>query len=75
MPDHRDVASNADPYLALGVRPFVNCCGVRTLHGGTLLSIQAKQAIAARTCGSIRLPPCIVRTLQQLINGRTPSAR
>src|SRR5205085_11950241 len=30
---------------------------------------------AARTCGSIRLPPCIVRTLQQLMNGRTPSAR
>ena len=32
-------------------------------------------SIAARTCGSIRLPPCIVRTLQQLMNGRTPSAR
>ena len=29
----------------------------------------------ARTCGSIRLPPCIVRTLQQLMNGRTPSTR
>src|SRR5882724_408954 len=32
-------------------------------------------ATAARTCGSIRLPPCIVRTLQQLMNGRTPRAR
>src|SRR5580704_19219243 len=32
-------------------------------------------SIAARTCGSIRLPPCIVRTLQQLMNGRTPRAR
>src|SRR5215472_9226022 len=30
---------------------------------------------AWRTCGSIRLPPCIVRTLQQLMNGRTPRAR
>jgi L-seryl-tRNA(Ser) seleniumtransferase len=47
MPGETDVASNADPYLALGVRPFINCCGVRTLHGGTLLSVQAKQAMAA----------------------------
>src|SRR5215469_9591900 len=30
---------------------------------------------AACTCGSIRLPPCIVRTLQQFMNGRTPRAR
>jgi D-glucosaminate-6-phosphate ammonia-lyase len=47
MPSDTAVASNADPYLALGVRPFINCCGVRTLHGGTLLSGQAKQAMAA----------------------------
>src|SRR5215472_10989108 len=32
-------------------------------------------ATASRTCGSIKLPPCIVRTLQQLMNGRTPRAR
>src|SRR5208282_6281401 len=32
-------------------------------------------ATAARTCGSIKLPPCIVRTLQQLMKGRTPRAR
>src|SRR5260370_18989212 len=31
--------------------------------------------IAARTCGSIRLPLWAVRTLAQLMNGRTPSAR
>jgi D-glucosaminate-6-phosphate ammonia-lyase len=47
MPGDTAVVSNADPYLALGVRPFINCCGVRTLHGGTLLSVQAKQAMAA----------------------------
>ena len=29
--------SNADPYLALGVRPFINCCSVRTMHGGSLM--------------------------------------
>src|SRR5271156_94778 len=32
-------------------------------------------ATAARTSGSIRLPLCAVRTLAQLMNGRTPSAR
>src|SRR4051812_6968212 len=31
-------------------------------------------SIAARTRGNIRLPPCMVRTLQQLIKGRTPRA-
>src|SRR6476646_743210 len=30
---------------------------------------------AARTRGNIRLPPCMVRTLQQLMTGRTPRAR
>ena len=29
--------SNANPYLALGVRPFINCCSVRTMHGGSLM--------------------------------------
>ena len=26
-----------NPYLALGVRPFINCCSVRTMHGGSLM--------------------------------------
>ena len=39
------------------------------------VEMECRPRIAARTCGSIRLPPCIVRTLQQLMNGRTPSAR
>ena len=70
----------SNPYLALGVRPFINCCSVRTMHGGSLMLPQVREAIdaastAARTSGSIRLPPCIVRTLQQLMNGLTPSAR
>jgi L-seryl-tRNA(Ser) seleniumtransferase len=40
--------SNADanPYLALGVRPFINCCSVRTMHGGSLMLPQVKVAIA-----------------------------
>src|SRR5438045_9565681 len=38
---------NANPYLALGVRPFINCCSVRTMHGGSLMLPQVKAAIDA----------------------------
>ena len=37
--------SNADPYLALGVRPFINCCSVRTMHGGSLMLPQVRAAM------------------------------
>jgi D-glucosaminate-6-phosphate ammonia-lyase len=40
------VNANANPYLALGVRPFINCCSVRTLHGGSLMLPQVKAAMA-----------------------------
>ena len=39
--------SNVNPYLALGVRPFINCCSVRTLHGGSLMLPQVRDAMAA----------------------------
>src|SRR5690348_17692606 len=38
-------ASNANPYLALGVRPFINCCSVRTMHGGSLMLPQVREAM------------------------------
>ena len=38
---------NANPYLALGVRPFINCCSVRTMHGGSLMLPQVREAIDA----------------------------
>jgi D-glucosaminate-6-phosphate ammonia-lyase len=37
----------ANPYRALGVRPFINCCGVRTMHGGSLMLPQVRAAIDA----------------------------
>ena len=40
-------ATNANPYLALGVRPFINCCSVRTMHGGSLMLPQVRAAIDA----------------------------
>ena len=45
------------------------------ISSSRLTNQREASAIASRTCGNIRLPPCIVRTLQQLMNGRTPRAR
>jgi L-seryl-tRNA(Ser) seleniumtransferase len=39
--------SNANPYLALGVRPFINCCSVRTMHGGSLMLPEVRRAVDA----------------------------
>jgi len=39
--------SNANPYLALGVRPFINCCSVRTMHGGSLMLPRVRAAVEA----------------------------
>src|SRR5260370_28652980 len=39
--------SNINPYLALGVRPFINCCSVRTMHGGSLMLPQVRAAVDA----------------------------
>jgi L-seryl-tRNA(Ser) seleniumtransferase len=40
------VERNTNPYLALGVRPFINCCSVRTMHGGSLMLPQVRDAVA-----------------------------
>src|SRR3954447_9229062 len=36
----------ANPYSKLGVRPFINCCSVRTMHGGSLMLPQVRDALA-----------------------------
>src|SRR5260370_16328735 len=38
--------ANANPYLVLGVRPFINCCSVRTMHGGSLMLEQVRDGMA-----------------------------
>src|SRR6266513_521555 len=37
---------NTNPYLMLGVRPFINCCSVRTMQGGSLMLPQVREAMA-----------------------------
>src|SRR5260370_41349304 len=39
--------NNPNPYLALGVRPFINCCSVRTMHGGSLMLPEVRAAVDA----------------------------
>src|ERR1700720_2077910 len=38
---------STNPYLALGVRPFINCCSVRTMHGGSLMLPTVREAVDA----------------------------
>src|ERR1700747_2100742 len=38
--------ANANPSLMLGVRPFINGCSVRTMHGGSLMLPQVRDAMA-----------------------------
>src|SRR4030081_1299051 len=40
------MARNSNPYLALGVRPIINCCAVRPLYGGSLMLPQVRDAMA-----------------------------
>ncbi len=35
----------SNPYTQLGVRAFINCCGTRTIHGGTLMLPQVRDAM------------------------------
>ena len=43
-----------------------------SINSSRLTNIRDAAATASRTSGSMRLPPCTVRTEQQLMNGRTP---
>ena len=37
---------NTNPYLAIGVRPFINCASVRTAHSGSLMLPEVRAAVA-----------------------------
>lgn len=46
MPSINNVADIFhDPYTSLGVRPFINCCGTRTVHGGSLILPEVRVAM------------------------------
>lgn len=45
----RDRATGTDdtPFREIGVRPFINCCGVRTVHGGSVMLPEVRRAMEA----------------------------
>jgi D-glucosaminate-6-phosphate ammonia-lyase len=47
--------TNVDPYRELGVRPFINCCGTRTVHGGSLILPEVQAAMAAAASQFVNL--------------------
>jgi L-seryl-tRNA(Ser) seleniumtransferase len=46
MNDVNPTTRNTNPYLALGVRPFINCASVRTAHSGSLMLPEVRAAVA-----------------------------
>jgi L-seryl-tRNA(Ser) seleniumtransferase len=40
-----DIGNNL--YSSIGIRSFINCCGTRTIHGGTLMLPEVKEAMIA----------------------------
>src|SRR3984957_8214840 len=43
--DRTRTMRNANPYAALGVRPFINCGSVRTAHSGSLMLPEVRAAV------------------------------
>jgi L-seryl-tRNA(Ser) seleniumtransferase len=58
--------ANANPYLALGVRPFINCCSVRTMHGGSLMLPQVKVAMDAASRQFVNLDELMAAAGQRI---------
>ena len=60
------MSTNANPYLALGVRPFINCCSVRTMHGGSLMLPQVRAAVAEASRWFVNLDELMAAAGQRL---------
>lgn len=69
MTNRRNSQSPRDTYDALGVRPFINCCGSRTIHGGSIMqpaALAAMNAAAARFVNIEELMAAAGRRLAEL---------
>src|SRR3954447_22034147 len=58
--------TNANPYQMLGVRPFINCCSVRTMHGGSLMLPQVRDAMAEASRYFVNLDELMAAAGQRL---------
>jgi L-seryl-tRNA(Ser) seleniumtransferase len=50
-----------DPYGVLRLRPFINCCGTRTVHGGSLMLPQVRQAMDAASRQFVNIDELMAR--------------
>jgi D-glucosaminate-6-phosphate ammonia-lyase len=50
---------NENVYLRLGVRPFINCCSVRTIHGGSLMLPEVRAAMNEAAKQFVNVPELI----------------
>ena len=48
--------ANADPFQLLGVRGFINCCGSRTIYGGSRMPPEVVAAMVAASARFVNLP-------------------
>jgi L-seryl-tRNA(Ser) seleniumtransferase len=61
-----DTATSNNPYLAIGVRPFINCCSVRTMHGGSLMLPQVRAAMAEASRHFVNLDELMEKAGQRI---------
>ena len=61
-----DLATSNNPYLAIGVRPFINCCSVRTMHGGSLMLPQVRAAMAEASRHFVNLDELMEKAGQRI---------
>jgi L-seryl-tRNA(Ser) seleniumtransferase len=50
------LGTNADPFAELGVRSFINCCGSRTIYGGSRMPPEVVAAMVAASARFVNLP-------------------
>lgn len=48
--------ANSDPFQLLGVRSFINCCGSRTIYGGSRMPDEVVAAMVAASQRFVNLP-------------------
>lgn len=55
-----------DPYKLLGVKPFINCCGTRSVHGGSLILPQVRAAMDAASRQFVNIDELMERARQRI---------
>jgi uncharacterized pyridoxal phosphate-dependent enzyme len=60
----KDMVENL--YAKIGVRPFINCCGVRTVHSGSLMLPEVKRSMEEASKHFVNIDELMARAGQRL---------